>query len=114
MDLPFSLRGIAGHVHVDLDITRDPSELGAMPEAAGLPHCRAVVRYPAQGYAAMLGWIQLVRSTDNAGRGERFEMDPLALVGEVAHPFAFFGVTPTLFDAPARADAPAPLDRRRL
>ena len=73
-----------------------------MPEALGLPHCQATVAYPGRGYAGMLGWIQLVRSTDNASGGELFAMDPLALVGEVGHPFAFFGVAPTLFDAPAR------------
>jgi hypothetical protein len=102
MHLPFSLRGIAGAVDIKLDITRNPDELGAMPEAIGLPHCHAAVRYPGLGYAGMLGWIQLVRSTDNNSRGERFEMDPLTLLGDVSHPFAFFGVTPTLFDAPAR------------
>ena len=80
-----------------------------MPEAIGLPHCHATIDYAGRGYAAMLGWVQLVRSTDNQSRGERFEMDPLTLVGEVAHPFAFFGVTPTLFDAPAR-DSRADLD----
>jgi hypothetical protein len=102
MHLPFSLRGIAGDVDITVDITRNPEDWGAMPEAIGLPHCQAVIDYPGRGYAAMLGWVQLVRSTDNNSRGQRFEMDPLTLVGEVAHPFAFFGVTPTLFDAPAR------------
>src|SRR6266545_2154851 len=34
--------------------------------------------------------------------GERFEMDPLEILGEVGHPFCFFGIKPTLFDAPAR------------
>ena len=103
MHLPFSLRGLAGGVEVTIDTTRDPEELGAMPEALGLPYCQATVEYPGRGYAAMLGWIQLVRSTDNASGGALFEMDPLALVGEVGHPFAFFGVAPTLFDAPARS-----------
>ena len=103
MHLPFSLRGLAGDVDISLDITRDPEDLGAMSEAIGLPHCQATIDYPGRGYAAMLGWVQLVRSTDNNSGGKQFEMDPLMLVGEVAHPFAFFGVTPTLFDAPARS-----------
>jgi hypothetical protein len=97
------LRGLAGDVEVAVDITRDPEELGAMPEARGLPHCHAVVDYPGQGYAGMLGWIQLVRSTDNSSGGERFEMDPLKFLGKVGHPFCFFGAAPTLFDAPARS-----------
>ncbi len=109
MHLPFALRGLAGDVDVTLDITQDPGDWGAMPEAIGLPHCQAVIDYPARGYAAMLGWVQLVRSTDNASGGKQFEMDPLTIVGEVAHPFAFYGVTPILFDAPARR-RPADLD----
>jgi hypothetical protein len=54
------------------------------------------------GRPSLFGWIQLVRSTDNSSAGERFDMDPLMFVGEVPHPFAFFGITPTLFDAPSR------------
>lgn len=40
-----------------------------------------------------------MRSTDAA---PKFEMDPLALFREVASPFAFFGIKPTMFDAPFR------------
>src|SRR4051795_8036942 len=76
MHLPFSLRGIAGDVDIKLEITRNPEVLGAMPEAIGLPHCHAAVDYQGLGYAGMLGWVQLVRSTDNNSGGERFEMDP--------------------------------------
>ncbi len=100
--LPFALRGLAGSVEITVEVTDDPARLGASPGAAGLPHCRATVDYPGEGYAGLLGWIQLVRSTDNGSGGERFEMDPLMFVGAVAHPFGFFGITPTLFDAPAR------------
>jgi hypothetical protein len=100
--LPFYLRGIGGDIDITVDVTRNPDDLCASPGAIGLPHCHAVVEYPGEGYAGMLGWIQLVRSTDNSSRGEQFEMDPLMFVGEVPHPFALFGITPTLFDAPAR------------
>ncbi len=41
--------------------------------ARGFPVCRATVTYPAQGYAAVFGWTQLVCSTDSASGG--FEMD---------------------------------------
>jgi hypothetical protein len=102
MHLPFSLRGLAGAVDVTVEVTRDAAALGASPGAVGLPHCHAVVDYPGRGYNGLFGWIQLVRSTDNDSRGARFEMDPLMFVGEVPHPFAFFGVTPALFDAPGR------------
>ncbi|MDN5896269.1 MAG: hypothetical protein L0H93_19890 [Nocardioides sp.] len=68
---------------------------------AGLPVCTATVDYAGTGYAAAMGWVQFVRSTDSARPGT-FELDPLALHDEVNTPYAFFGMTPTLFDAPFR------------
>ena len=62
--------------------------------------CRATVTYPAEGYAAMFGWTQMVRSTDSAP--DRFDMDPIALYQQIPTPYAWFGVRPELFDAPAR------------
>jgi hypothetical protein len=64
------------------------------------PVCRATVTYPAEGYAAMFGWTQMVCSTDSAP--DRFEMDPIALYQQIPTPYAWFGVRPELFDAPAR------------
>ena len=100
--LPFSLRGRDGDIEITVDLTTDPAAVGAIPGAAGLPHCQATIDHPGRGYDALLGWVQLVRSTDNDSGGARFEMDPLMFVGEVPHPFAFFGIAPTLFDAPGR------------
>jgi hypothetical protein len=95
---------------VDVSVTtnHDPRAIGcdlldpSLPPdtAVGFPVCRATVRLEAEGYAAALGWLQLVRSTD---AGDDFELDPLALFREVATPFAFFGIKPELFDAPFRA-----------
>ena len=51
---------------------------------------------------------------DLVGRGERFEMDPLAFLGDLPHPFCWLGLNPTLFDAPSRSPRvypPAPLPR---
>ncbi|HEV2368267.1 MAG TPA: hypothetical protein VGR90_00240, partial [Acidimicrobiales bacterium] len=50
----------------------------------------------------LLGWVQLVRSTDNASAGERFEMDPLLLFFDAPSPYCWYGTAPTLFDAPFR------------
>ena len=102
MHLPFSLRGIAGHVDITVDITQNPEDLGAMPEAIGLPHCHATIDYPGRGYGGCWAGSSLCGQRTTTAQGSYTEMDPLTLVGEVAHPFAFFGVTPTLFDAPAR------------
>ena len=109
MILEFSLRGLAGRVDVTVGVTQDPEALGAPPGATGLAHCHASIEYPGGGYAGLLGWIQMVRSTDNGSTGQRFEMDPLTFVGDVPHPFGFFGIKPTLFDAPSR-DSRADLD----
>jgi hypothetical protein len=96
------LRDRGGSIDVTVEATRDPDDLGAPPEARGLAHCEATIDHPATGYAALLGWIQMVRSTDNHSGGQQFEMDPLTVIGEVAHPFGFFGIKPILFDAPSR------------
>jgi len=109
MQLPFLLHDRPGMINVKLGTTRDPEELGTWPGAAGLAFCEAAVSYPGKGYTGLLGWIQLVRSTDNNSRGKQFEMDPLEILGHVQHPFCFFGITPTLFDAPSR-DTRADLD----
>jgi hypothetical protein len=56
---------------------------------------------PAAGYAEALGWIQLI---DWIHVGEGFRIDPFAPLGEISHPFGFFGFAPTLFDAPHTDD----------
>ncbi|MGC4903406.1 hypothetical protein ACLQ2Y_29265 [Micromonospora echinospora] len=109
MHLPFSLQGMPGRIDVRVSSTDHPEELGAGPGATGLAHCEATVSYPGQGYSSLLGWIQLVRSTDNSSGGRQFEMDPLEILGDLPHPFCFFGFKPTLFDAPSR-DSRADLD----
>lgn len=85
----------------------DPMRIGCtlldptLPREAAfdLPVCEATPVIDLDGYAGACGWIQLVRSTDATGE---FELDPLSLLRDVATPFAFFGIKPTLFDAPFR------------
>ncbi len=87
--------GIASSGHGVIDPTL-PAVHGA-----GLPQCTATVSYAGGGYAAAMGWVQFVQSTD-AARPEVFELDPLGLYSGVDTPYAFFGMAPTLFDAPYR------------
>jgi hypothetical protein len=54
----------------------------------------------------MFGWVQLVRSTDNDSGGEQFETDPFALFGDAPSPYCWYGIEPTLFDAPSRPEKP--------
>jgi hypothetical protein len=102
VDIAFELRGIAGQVSVTCSRNDRPELVGCGPEAAGFPRCHATVDYPAQGYDAVLGWVQLVRSDDNGSRGRSFEIDPLDFLGDVPHPFCWIGLAPRLFDAPSR------------
>ena len=102
MQVEFAWAGARGHVTVAVAVNSDPEALGCRPAARGFPYCSASISHPARGYAAALGWIQLVRSTDGSSGGEWFEMDPFEPLGRVDHPFAFFGFLPTLFDGPSR------------
>jgi hypothetical protein len=68
--IDFLLRGISGHVDVSISPNTDPSTLGYLLLSGGLPAdfangfpvCRATVTYPADGYAAIFGWTQMVCS----------------------------------------------------
>jgi len=106
--IPFSLRAISGHIDVSISPNTDPVALGysilsyGLPVdfARGFPVCRATIAYPADGYAAIFGWSQMVRSTDAATSD--FEMDPIAIYNGLDTPFAWYGTRPELFDAPSR------------
>jgi hypothetical protein len=110
--IPFELRGSTGVIEVVIDANQSPAELGcgllssevSADLAIGFPVCTAKIQYERDGYAAALGWIQLVRCTDGASNGDVFELDPLALLRDVDTPYAFFGVKPILFDAPFRTN----------
>jgi hypothetical protein len=104
----FTLRGVAGLIDVSVTRNTDPESLGyrllsggqSVGFARDFPVCRAGVTYPADGYLAVFGWTQLVRSTDSEGTG--FEIDPIAIYHDIATPFAWYGLKPELFDAPSR------------
>jgi hypothetical protein len=98
--LDFTLHEQPGWVEVTIQRNQDPEALGCAPDALDFPVCTATVTYRRQGYLAALGWIQVVRSTDGASGGKRFELDPFELLGQLPHPFCWLGFTPRLFDAP--------------
>jgi hypothetical protein len=103
MQIGFRLRGIDGTVTVTNERNDQPDLVGSGPMSQGFPFCDATVDYPARGYDAVLGWVQLVRSDDNESGGAEFEIDPLEFLGDVPHPFCWIGLEPHLFDAPSRA-----------
>lgn len=95
--LPFRWAGREGEVHVEIRRNDDPAALGCEEFARGFPVIRATISPPAQGYADMLGWIQLV---DDSWHADGFHADGFEPLGHLSHPFGFYGVSPTLFDAP--------------
>jgi hypothetical protein len=103
VEIPFAIRGVAGRVVVSYERNLKPESVGCLPETRGFPVCSATVERPLRGYDSLMGWVQLVRSDDNQSRGELFEMDPLAFLGALAHPFCWLGLNPILFDVPSRS-----------
>lgn len=103
MNLDFEWRGEHGSVEIDCRVNADPVGLGCFPDAAGFPACTATVAFPHLGYRSMLGWVQLVSSSDNATSDAHFESDPFVLFGDAPSPYCWYGLNPTLFDAPSRS-----------
>jgi hypothetical protein len=104
MRLSFSHNGKPGSVDVTIAQPDDPTQHGQSADTRGFPTCTAVIEHPAKGYDALFGWVQLVHSPDNSVDGASFDMDPFILFKDAPSPYAFFGVKPVLFDAPARAE----------
>jgi hypothetical protein len=107
--IDFEHDGLRGYVLVSCEPNDDPAAVGKPRNARGFPMCTATIDYSGRGYRSMLGWIQLVRSTDNATSGGAFEIDPARFFEDSPAPFCFYGFSPTFFDAPARDDR-APID----
>ena len=109
LDIDFRHDGLAGRVHVSCVANLDPQRVGKGTEALGFPVCTATIVYPGEGYRALFGWVQLVRSTDNASGGAAFEMDPARFFEDSPAPYCWYGIRPILFDAPSR-DERRPMD----
>lgn len=95
--LPFRWNDAEGSVRAGIGINDNPAVLGCSEIARGFPYCRATVEHPGEGYADVLGWVQLMNSSLH---GEGFQLDHFEPLGRPQHPFAFYGWSPTLFDAP--------------
>lgn len=102
LEVPFVREAFTGRVAVRCVPSEDPLAIGKSHEDVGFPVCTATVAFDAEGYYAFCGWVQMVCSTDNSSGGREFEMDPLGPFSDNPAPFCFFGLAPTLFDAPSR------------
>lgn len=100
MRLEFESSDRTGGVVVDVRPNEYPLAGGCPEFARGFPICRATVEPDARGYNDILGWIQVVGSTNH---GEGFRIDPFEPIDtEPNHPFCFYGFAPTLLDLPHR------------
>jgi len=97
IEMPFRWAAAEGCVRAEVGANDDPAALGCSEIARGFPYCRATVEHPGIGYADVLGWIQLVESSQHR---MGFFHDHFELLGPCPHPFAFYGWRPTFFDAP--------------
>lgn len=110
LSLGFEARGTPGTVEVSLWVNEDSSVVGSGSEAEGFPACQATVASDLQGYASLFGWVQLVGTESPEEPTRRFEVDPLEISADLNWPFGFYGLLPTLFDAPSRRDRTQTLD----
>jgi len=69
MVISFTHHGHHGRVIVSVATTSEPAVLGARDGAIGLANCTATIEFAGRGYLQLLGWVQLVRSSDNAFHG---------------------------------------------
>jgi hypothetical protein len=99
--LSFVHGGQVGQIEIAVVANVDPPSVGCDDESLMFPACTAVVRGSGGGYQGMLGWIQLVRSTD-ADTAD-FEVDPSFLFIDLDVPYCYYGYRPTLFDCPGRS-----------
>jgi hypothetical protein len=122
---PFRLRGAEGSVIVSFHANEDPQRWGygalrlAWPTelAQGLPVLTARTECPLAGYAAVMGWVQIVRidvlessqplaaGVDKAPPGHHEWVDGPPQLRGLGVPFTSFGECPTLFDAPASTES---------
>jgi len=67
--------------------------------AAGFPVLRVDVAYEGDGYAAMLGWVQVVWMREAVGQEPRVIVDVAPQLTDTGFPYVSFGIEPTMFDA---------------
>lgn len=122
---PFRLRGAEGSVVVSFEANEDPERWGygvlglTWPSelARGLPVLTARTECSLEGYAAIMGWVQVVRievlesseplidGAEQAPAGHHEWVDGPPQLRGLGVPFTAFGECPTLFDAPASTES---------
>jgi hypothetical protein len=107
--IPFTLRGANGTITVEYGVNEDPGRWGypllGLPDdpelARGCPVLHATVEHPGEGYAAALGWIQIVHlATPDL---DEVIVDTAPQIADAGIPWVYWGSQPTFFDAPSTA-----------
>ncbi len=111
--LTFALRGAEGRVTITYGVNSDPARWGfdllgldfGVEAARGFPVIRAQVAFPKEGYAGLLGWVQVVeyvvQQDGVPGETEWVVPDVAPQSRDANTPYMTFGINPVLFDAPA-------------
>lgn len=107
LSLPFLAHQREGSVLLRYGVTQSPDEHGfdvvGLPPGTrspvGFPVVEASVDHAGSGYAAWMGWVQVVTVVYGRDDSERLLDRPPNALG-VEYPFLSAGVRPTLFDAP--------------
>jgi hypothetical protein len=110
--IPFELSGQAGEVVVSYGVNDDPPRWGydllgldfPWEVSRGFPVLRADVTYEGDGYAAVLGWVQVVWMSVAGEAAPRAMVDVAPQLIGSGVPYVSFGVEPTMFDAPSTTD----------
>ena len=89
-------------LHANDDPERWGYHLLGLPElvevSRGFPVVEADVEFPAEGYLAELGWVQVVWSNDEV------IVDRAPQLLDTGYPYVTFGLRPAFFDAPSTTD----------
>jgi hypothetical protein len=109
ISLAFRVRQIDGRVRIRYGRNEDPRRWGydllgldfETGVAHGFPVIEAEVEYPAEGYAAIMSWIQVVRYWVGAQQEPTVIVDVAPQLREARMPYFSFGIRPRFFDAPA-------------
>ncbi|GAA1599102.1 hypothetical protein GCM10009789_61440 [Kribbella sancticallisti] len=113
LSVPFETRGHRGLVNIRVLANDDPWASGhqlVVPDLnaeafRGFPICTATLRYHGQGLNAIMGWVQLVTSTDAATGSTAVVVDGFPFLAD-AGPLYAYGHLPTFFHAPADPGRP--------
>lgn len=111
--LRFALRDTEGHVTINYSVNDNPQRWGfdllglnLAPDAAkGFPVIQAKVAFSREGYAGLLGWVQVVDYTvvrDDVPEELVWVVPDVApQLRDANTPYLAFGIEPIMFDAPA-------------